>query len=566
MPATPRIPIPPGLRAATRAGAGRDLLAGLSVWAVLVPEALAYAAIAGVNPVLGLYAAPPALLLYACFGSSRHLSVGPTAATAALSAATVAGLVHATGRTFTEVTVALALTVGVLAVVAALARLGFIASFISQPVLTGFIIGLALTIIVGQAPKLLGLPSNDGNFFTDVWDLGRGLGDVQGPTAAVGVAALVLLLLLRRFAPRWPRAIIVVAGGIVAAHLFDLGARGVALVGHIPAGLPTVGLPHASARDYAEFSGAAIGILLIAFAEGLGAARSFADRDRLTIDPDRELLGLGVANVGAALCGGLVVGGSLSKTAVNHDAGARSQVSGIALAALTLLTLLLLTGLFEQLPQAVLGAIVIAAVVDLVDLRALRRLARLSTRSLDEFYGLTSRADFIAAVAALIGVLVFDTLPGLGIGIGVSVVLLVYRTSRPHVAVLGRLEGPNARWVDHLRHPEAPQPAGVVVVRPEAGLTFVNADNVRAAIRNAIEVDTHAVVLDLETVGVVDSTAASMLVALDEELHDRGIRLLLARQIGPVHDLLRTAGAVRLESSVYSTIGDAVRAAQGETP
>ena len=352
--------------------------------------------------------------------------------------------------------------------------------------------------------------------------------------------------------------------GIAAAWIGDLGEHGVALVGHIPSGLPHVGLPHASWRDYATFSGAAVGILLIAFAEGLGAARTFADRERLTIDPNRELLGLGVANVGSALCGGIVVGGSLSKTAVNHDSGARSQVSGIALAGLTLLTLLLLTGLFERLPDAVLGAIVIAAVVDLVDLRAIRRLARLSTRSLDEIYGLTSRADLIAALAALVGVLATDILPGLGIGIAVSVVLLVWRTSRPHVAVLARLGGPKPRWVDHLRHPEAPRPEGIVVVRPEAGLSFVNADNVRDAIRATIEPDTHAVVLDLETVGVIDSTAASMLVALDAELVDRGIRLLLARQIGPVHDLLLTAGAVRLETDVHATIGDAVRAAQGD--
>jgi sulfate permease, SulP family len=291
----------------------RDGVAGLTVWAVLVPEALAYASIAGVSPVVGLYAAPGALVLYAAFGSSRHLVVGPMAATAALSAAAVGDAAAGNTRAFPALTVALALTIGVLTLAAGLLRLGFVANFISEPVLKGFIVGLALTVIVGQVPKLLGVGKGSGNFFSQLWHLVTHLGEAGWVTVVVGVGSLVLVLLLRRFVPAVPAPLVAVLAGILAVHLLGLG--------------------------------------------------------------------LGAANLASGMSSGMVVNGSLSKTAVNGSAGARTQASGLVVAVLTVITLLLLTGLFEDLPEAALAAVVIAALIELVDYRALAALYRASSSS-----------------------------------------------------------------------------------------------------------------------------------------------------------------------------------------
>lgn len=536
-----------------------DLVAGLTVWAVLVPEALAYATIAGVSPVVGLYAAPPALLLYAAFGSSRHLVVGPMAATAALSAAAVGDVAARTGADFTQLTTALAIVVGLFAIAAGLLRLGFLASFISEPVLKGFIIGLALTIIVGQLPKIAGVEGGGEDFFEKAWELAGQLGDVHGWTLLVGLGSLAVVLACRRFVPRVPGSLVAVILGIVAVPALGLDDKGVAIVGEIDSGLPSMGLPDLGLSEYASLVGSALGLLLVAFAEGLGAAKTYASRSHYAIDADRELVGLGAANIGAGLTSGMVVNGSLSKTAVNGSSGARSQVSGLFVAVLTVLTLLFLTGLFENLPEATLGAVVVAAVIELVDHRALVRLYRIWTAPLSSIYGYAARADLIAAVAALVGVLVFDTLPGLFIGIVVSILLLVYRASRPHVATLG--DTGDGRWLDVARHPDAVEHPGVLVLRPESWLLYPNADHVHEFVRNQLTDDTRAVVLDLESVPAIDVTATAMLVELDDELTRTGRRLLLARQVGQVRDVLVHAGAEQLADRFHPTVADAVAAA-----
>nr|WP_262401569.1 SulP family inorganic anion transporter [Actinomadura sp. CNU-125] len=410
-----------------------DVVAGLTVWAVLVPEALAYATIAGVDPVVGLYAAPAALVLYALFGSSRHLIVGPMSATAALS----------------------------------------------------------------------------------------------------------------------------VAAGVAASLLLDLRGHGVALVGHITGGLPPLGPPPVAGSDYAALAAGAVGVALVGFAEGLGAAKTYAARAGYDIDPNRELTGLGAANLGAGLCAGMPVNGSLSKTAVNGGAGARSQVSGLTAAALTVLTLLFLTALFERLPEPVLAAIVIAAVVDLVDFPAIARLYRVWTRRLGRIYGPAARADFLAALAALAGVLVFDTLPGLFLGIGISLLLLLYRASRPNIAELGRL--PGGAWVDLRHHRDADTVPGTAVVRVEGGLFFANAERVRFALRAYGRRDeVHAVVLDAGTVPFVDVTAAEMLAGLNRELAREDAMLIVAHDIGQVRDVLAEESG---DGRVYRTVDEAVTAA-----
>jgi SulP family sulfate permease len=542
----------------------RDVVAGLTVWAVLVPESLAYATIAGVSPVIGLYAAPAGLVLYALFGSSRHLMVGPMSATAALSAGTVGTLAAAGSAHYTGLTTALALVTGGVAIIAGLLRLGFLASFISEPVLKGFIIGLALTILAGQLPKLFGVEKGSGDFFEKIWDLLTKLGSTNRWTLGVGVASLAIVLALKRYLPLVPASLVAVVLGVLAVIVLGLEDKGVAVVGHIASGLPPLGLPDVAAGDYLKVAAGAVGIVLVGFAEGLGAAKTYAAREGYDIDANRELVGLGAANLGAGLSSGMVVNGSLSKTAVNGGAGARSQLSGLVVAALTVVTLLFLTGLFEKLPEATLGAVVIAAVVELVDIAALRRLYRLWTRRLGLIYGRAARADFAAAVAALLGVLLFDTLPGLFIGIGVSMLLLLDRASHPNVATLGRAPG-TGQWVDLDRHPENQTEPGVVVARVEGGLFFANADQVRGRIRTLAAADgTRAVVLDAHAVAFVDVTAAQMLVDLGRDLGRDDVTLLFAGGIGQVRDVLRRAGADEAVAHLHPSIDAAVAAVRTE--
>ncbi len=550
------------LRGYRRSWWRRDLVAGLTVWAVLIPESLAYASIAGVSPVVGLYAAIPALLLYPVIGSSRHLVVGPMSATAALSAGVVGGIVSNDSGDFPAYTAGLALAVGTLAVLAGLLRLGFLANFISEPVLKGFIVGMALVIIVGQLPKLLGIEGGDGDFFQKLWAVVASLGDVSGWSALVGLGCLALVLVLRRTAPLVPGSLVAVALGIMLAAVLDLEDRGVEVVGHIDAGLPAPGVPDlTAASDIPLLLSGAAGVMLVGFAEGLGAAKTYARRDGYRIDADRELAGLGAANLGAGLLDGMVVNGSLSKTAVNAGAGARSQVSGWTVAALTVLTLLVLTPLFASLPEPALAAVVIAAVIELVDIGGLRRLYDVNTAALTTIYGRAARADFICALGALLGVLFFDTLPGLLIGVVLSVVLLLARTAHPHVAVLGRVAGGAGQWVDVERDPGSSPVSGVVVVRVESGLYFANADAVQDRLLELATADgVRALVLDAATVPSVDVTAAGMLRDVAAELDARGVRLLAVGDVGQVRDVLRRTGAGAVLDRLYPTVEAAVAA------
>ena len=552
------------LRGYQRSWLPSDLIAGLTVWAVLVPEALAYATIAGVSPVVGLYAAPGALLLYAALGSSRHLVTGPMAATAALSAAAVGDLAAGGSDAFLAMTIGLALCVGLVALLAGLARLGFLASFISEPVLKGFIIGLALTIIVGQLPKLFGVEKVEGDFFEELVGFLGSLGSTHLPTLLVGLVSLGIVVGLKEVAPVVPGSLVAVGFGIAAVWIFDLDDIGIAIVGPIQAGLPTLGLPAVGLSDVLSLMPSAFGIALVGFAEGLGAAKTYAARNHYDIDPNRELVGLGAANLAAGLSGGMVVNGSLSKTAVNGGAGAKTQLSGLVVAVMTVLTLLFLTGLFEELPEATLAAVVIAALIELVDVRSLRRFYGLTTTRLGRIYGFAARPDFIAATAALLGVLIFDTLPGLFIGIVVSIVLLVYRTSRPHVAILGRVPGAADQFGDLERHEENEPVSGVAILRPESSLFFANADRIREAIRAAArEVGIRGVVLDLGTVPDVDLTASKMLAEMREELAGQGVRLVYARDVGQVRDILAMEDAT---GQVYPSIPAALAAIAADPP
>jgi anti-anti-sigma factor len=301
--------------------------------------------------------------------------------------------------------------------------------------------------------------------------------------------------------------------------------------------------------------------------EGLGAAKTYATRFRYDLNTNRELIGLGAANLGSGFSGGMVVNGSLSKTAVNAGAGAKSQLAGLVVAVLTILTLLFLTGLFEDLPEATLAGVVIAALVELVDIRTLVRLYRVHTSRLGNLYGVAARPDFLAAIAALFGVLLFDTLPGLFIGIGVSLVLLIYRSARPHIARLGEAPGSVGQFNDLDRHPANRVQPGVIVLRVEGGLFFANADAVRERIREEARTPgVRAVVLDAETVPFIDVTASKMLTELHEDLEGTGVELIVARDIGQVADVLRAEAGHRFPIRVFPTVADAVKAAAAAPP
>ncbi len=311
--------------------------------------------------------------------------------------------------------------------------------------------------------------------------------------------------------------------------------------------------------DYGDLAAGGIAVMLVGFAEGLGAAKTYAAREHYEIVPNRELIGLGGANLAAGLSSGMVVNGSLSKTAVNGSAGAKSQLSGLVVAALTIVTLLFLTGLFEQLPEATLAAVVIAAVIELVDFPALARLYGDTSRALGRAFGVAARPDFIAAVAAMLGVLVFDTLPGLFIGIAISLLLLLYRASRPYIATLGLVNGV---YVDVARNAEATPPDDIAILRVEGGLYFANADAVRARVLATAD-GVHTVILDAETVAFVDVTAAQMLDQLAGDLRRRGVRLMIARDVGLVRDVLDQVASDSALHDVHPSVRAAVAEAGG---
>ena len=539
----------------------RDVIAGMTVWAVLVPSALAYATLAGVSPVVGLYAAPAALALYASIGSSRQLIVGPSAAVAALSAAVVGNAVAGSDDQFVATTAALAICVGAAAMVAGLLRLGFLASFISEPVLKGFIVGLSLTLLAGQVPRLFGVEPGEGDFFERVWGFLANIGETDGLTLVVGVGSLLVMSGFRRFVPAVPGALAVVVVGIGAVEIFDLGAHSVAIVGSIESGLPSLAIPDVGLDRFGGLAAAALGVMLVGFAESLGTAKAYAERQDAAIDTNRELLGLGAANIGAGISGGFAVNGSLSKTAVNGTAGGRTQLVGLIAAGLTLLTLLFLTGFFESLPTATLAAIVIVALIDLIDFAALRDFYRVYSSRLGRAYGFAARADFIAALAAMLGVMIAGTLAGLFIGVLIALLLLLYRASRPPVAELGRVPGISGHFSDLDRHPENRRVDGIAVLRIEGGLFFANAAPIAAEIRSAAQRDDiHAVVIDAETMPFIDVTAAQALDQLARQLRPDGVEVVIARNVGQVRDVIHAAPGDSILDSAYPTVDEAVEA------
>jgi SulP family sulfate permease len=509
-----------------------DLIAGITVWGILVPASMAYAEIAGIPPQAGLVASTVALALYAVFGTNRNLRVAMTSTMAITSAAVVAPLALGDPAAAIGLTAGLALIAGLILLVAGLARFGFISDFLSKPVITGFVFGIAMVIVIGQIPKILGVPGGSGTFFQQLAQLLGNLGLTNPVTLAIGVGAILLILLLKRTSPVIPAALVALVAGILAVVLLDLTQYGVTVVGTIPAGFPMPALPQVSLAEIPFLIAGALGIVFIAIGESIGVARVYAARHHYEIDPDQELIALGSANIGCGLFQGATVDATLSSTATGDNAGGRTQVSGLLTAALIFLTVILIAPLFRNLPQAVLGAVVITAVIGLLDVGALSR------------YRAMHRTDFWLAVTALFGVIAIGILEGLVIAVVLSLSLLLYRASRPNLAVLGRVPGQEGTYGDIGRAPENEPIPGLLIVRPDAPLFFFNANVARTSILDLVTAgkDIRAVILDIGASADLDLTAVDMLRDLVNSLRERKIELIFAHARGPVRERMRITG------------------------
>jgi high affinity sulfate transporter 1 len=545
------VPILGWLPAYPRDALRPDLVAGLTSWGVMVPVALAYAGLAGVPPELGLATAFAALAAYAVFGTSRHVKVTVSSTMAITSASIVMDIASGDPVLFVAETAALAIIVGLILLAGGIARLGFISDFLSKSVITGFIFGVAITITVGQIPKLLGIPSTSGSVPEQVEGILRGLDETDPTTLAVGLVALGIILGLRAISPRIPGALVVLVLGIAGAKALNLDAHGVSLVGEIATGIGKPGIPDIPISAIPALVLGAAGIVFLAIGETVGVGRSFADKHRYEIDPDQELVALGAANLSSGLFGGFAVDASLSQTATAEAAGTRTQLSSLITSGLILATALILAPIFTDLPNAVLGAIVIAAALGLMDWKEMRRFWR------------WRRTDFVVAVAALAGVVLFGVLPGLLVAVVLSVSFLLYRASRPYVAALGTLPGPERVFGDLARHPQAGQVPGIVILRVDAPLYFFNANVAHTQILRLVDAPDprpRAVVIDLAATGDLDVTTADMVAALVRDMQERGITLVFAQVRGPVRDRLRRMGLMEAvsEGGIYASVGAAV--------
>jgi SulP family sulfate permease len=505
-----------------------DLVAGVTLAAYAIPVSLAYATLAGLPPQVGIYGYLLGGLGYALLGSSRQLAVGPTSAISLMIAASVGAMAGGDARLYVQIASLAALTVALLAFFAWLLRLSVLVKLISNSILVGFKIGAGLTIAMTQLPSLFGVTGGGHNFVERLVTLVGQLGHMNVLVAAIAAVAIALILLGDRLFPGKPVALVVVVAAIAVASAFSLAASGVPVTGEIPAGLPQLAAPSLRLRDVEGIVPLAGGCLLLAYVEGVSAARTFAAKHGYTLDPRQEFLGIGAANLFAAMGQGYPVAGGLSQSAVNDKAGARTPLA-LVFASITLaLCLVFLTGLLENLPKAVLAAVVLTAILGLFDFPALLHMWRVS------------RLDFYAAVIAIVSVLALGILNGILLAALASVLLLLMRVSNPHVAFLGRVPGTNI-YSDSERHPENEPLQGALAFRPEASVIYVNADTVFEAVltRLARSKDVRMVVCDLSASPYVDLAGARMLEALRQELDARGIALRIAGARGSVRDLLR---------------------------
>lgn len=533
---------------------GPDLLAGLVVAALAMPQSLGYAAIAGVPVLVGLYSIPLALIAYALFGSSPRLVVGPVSTVSVLSGSLVADLSGGDPDRAVAMTSALALSAGVGLIIGGLLKLGWAAEFMSRPIVTGFVFGLVLLIILGEIPSLLGMPPEQGDVIARAWSIFTSLGEITPLTALVGLGALTVLFVGAKLAPRVPWGLVVLIVAIVGSGAWNLSERGVATVGEVPTGFPPFGLPGVGLADLGPIVTGGLALGLVGLAEGLSAARLLAARGNYTVDTDQELIATGAANLGSGLSGGMGVAGSLSKTAAAERAGSRTQITGVGTALIVMVAIVSLADALSNLPKAVLSAIVIQAVWGLMDVAALRR------------YRQIRRNDFTSSTAALIGVLLFGPLYGLLAAIGLAVLGLVYRSSRIDLEIMGKVPDEKAAWGSIRDHPERRTYDGILVIRLDSPLFWANATQIADGVLAEVEQqdDVQAVLLDLEATSQLDTTSVDALERIRDRLATKGVELYLVRVFYMARQVLNRSGFVESlgEGRMWHSISAGVRAAR----
>jgi sulfate permease, SulP family len=546
-----RIPLWEELRAYSGPVFKGDLQAGLTVGAVLIPQAMAYAMLAGLPPVYGLYASVVPLLVYALLGTSRHLSLGPAALLSLLIASGLGRVAEPGTPAYLQWAIALAFSVGLLQFLLGLFRLGFLVNFLSNPVVSGFTSASAVLIMLSQLNALLGIDLPRADSLPAVMPhLRSALTRIAWPSAAAGGLAVLLLLLVKRFFPRWPGALLVLVLGASIGSLWGAERLGLALLGEVPRGLPALVWPSLSVAEAKPLLPTLLSISLMGYVISIAVARSIPmEKRRYRLQPDRELRAQGLANALGALFQGFPVAGSFARTAVNYQAGAQTGMSGVISAVLVLLVTALLTPLLSGLPLAVLAAIIVVAVADLLQIRAALSLWK------------RDRRDLLMLLVTLLATLLLGLQTGIVTGVALSLAALLYSGSRPHYAVLGRLPQSNV-YRNILRFPEAEEEEGVLILRPEAALFFGNQEYVR----NAMELElsqrpeTELIIVDGSSIASVDSTALDMLLALQRDLLREGVQLRFLGLNGDVRDAFRRSG---LESAlgdnpVYARIHDLV--------
>jgi high affinity sulfate transporter 1 len=527
-------------------------MAGLALWAVMVPEGMAYAGIVGVPAIMGLYTLVPPLVAYAVFGTSRLLVVGPDTATGLISALTVGAVVAQGSAGFNELTSALAILIGALFLLFGALRMGWVAAFIPTPVMRGFIEGLVCVTIIGQVPHLLGITGGSGNFFMKLQAVLQHLPQASSATVLTGLVSLLAMLLLRHLAPRAPAALIVAAAATILVALLGGEAAGISVVGHLPSGLPRLAVPNLDPSVLRELIPGALAIVLVGYAEALGGAKAAAIEGGGDIDPNQELIAHGPANILSGLFGGFLVVGSLSKTSVAMAAGARTQLANLVAALFCFLTLVFLTPVFRGMPHPTLAAIVIAAMLHLSKPAYLKDLLA------------RNRLEFAIAAAVIVGELVLGVLQGIALGVVVSLLMLIQRASHPKGAALGQLPGTEA-YRDVERHPEAKTFPGILIWRVDGDMFFASIGHIIEGLKAALATSRSPVkhvLLDAESVNLIDTSASDELLRLIEELQRQGITVGFARVRDEVRERMRLG---RIEAAVGATafherITDGVRA------
>lgn len=516
-----------------------DAIAGVTLAAYAIPVSLAYAALAGLPPQIGVYGYMLGGLGYALLGASRQLAIGPTSAISLMIAGTVGALAGGDALRYAQIASLAAFAVAVLCFIAWLFKLSVLIRLVSDSILVGFKAGAGLTIIMSQLPSLLGVAGGGHNFFDRAIKLFGQLGAIDPLVLAIGAVALSLLLLGERLLPGKPVGITIVVMAIVAATLLGLPALGVPVTGKIPLGLPAFAMPTFGLLEFDDLFPLAAGCVLLAYIEGVSAARSFAAKHGYPLDVRQEFLGLGAANLAAALGHGYPVAGGLSQSAVNDSAGARTPLALIICSVTLGLCLLFFTGLLTNLPKAVLAAIVFAAVYRLVDVRALVRMWRVS------------RIDFHAAGIALIAVLLLGILQGVLLAAIASILLLLIRASQPHVAFIGRLPG-SGRFSDSAGHVGVEPLPGIIAFRPEASLLYINAENILDRVLDALAAspEVRLVVCDLSASPYIDLAGAHMLHGLHDELTSRKVALCIVGAHAQLRNLLQAEGLAEKTDSV----------------